>query len=262
MGRSGTPMPDGVFKFSMLRNDLNVKIENVTVGPTLALGSWVAFKNEGNTSMLMGDLVLTLDEVNPVMKMLQQRGIEQTALHNHLLGESPRVMYMHISGKGDPIAMASAIHDALALTKTPVNASISAQPMNNSLDTAMLNATIGAKGKYSGGVYQFGISRNEKITDAGMEVPSSMGVATGINFQPLGNGTAAIAGDFVLTTDEVNPVIKTLRDNNINVTAIHNHMIYEEPRLFFLHFWSTGDQSKLASGLKEALNETNSSLSR
>jgi hypothetical protein len=262
MGRSGTLTPDGVYKFSMPRSDLNVKIGNDTIAPTLALGSWVAFKNEGNTSMLMGDLVLTLDEVNPVMQMLQQRDIEQTALHNHLLGESPRVMYMHISGHGDPISMARAVHDALALTKTPANASISTQPINNSLDTAMLNATIGAKGKYSGGVYQFGIPRNEKITDAGMEVPSSMGVATGINFQPLGNGTAAIAGDFVLTGDEVNPVIKALRNSNINVTAIHNHMIYEEPRLFFLHFWSTGDQSKLASGLKEALNETNSSLPR
>jgi hypothetical protein len=259
MGRSGTLMPGDVFKFSMPRSDLNVKIENVTVNPALALGSWVAFKNEGNTSMLMGDLVLTLDEVNPVMQMLQQRGIEQTALHNHLLSESPRVMYMHISGRGDPVLMARVINDSLALTKTPINASISAQPMNNSnIDTDMLNETIGAKGKYNGGVYQFGIPRNETIMDVGMEVPPSMGVATGINFQPLGNGTAAIAGDFVLTGAEVNPVIKALRNNNINVTAIHNHMIYEEPRLFFLHFWSTGDQNKLASGLKEALNKTNS----
>lgn len=262
MGRAGTTMPDGVLKFSMPRSDLSVKIGNVTVDPTLALGSWVAIKNEGNTSMLMGDLVLTLDEVTPVMQLLQQRGIEQTALHNHLLGESPRIMYMHISGHGDPVFMATAIHDALALTKTPAKASMSAQSMNSNLDTDMLNETIGAKGKYSGGVYQFGIPRKEKITDAGMEVPPSMGVAIGMNFQPIGNGNAAIAGDFVLTADEVNPVIKTLGDNNIKVTAIHNHMIYEKPRLFFLHFWATGDQSKLASGLKEALNKTNSSLSR
>lgn len=260
MGRSGTLMPGDVFKFSMPRSDLNVKVENVTVNPALALGSWVAFKNEGNTSMLMGDLVLTLDEVNPVMQMLQQKSIEQTALHNHLLGESPRVMYMHISGHGDSVSMARTINESLALTKTPINASISVQSMNNSnLDTNMLNETIGAKGKYSGGVYQLGIPRNETITDAGMEVPPSMGVATGINFQPLGNGNVAIAGDFVLTADEVNPVIKTMGDNKISVTAVHNHMIYEEPRLFFLHFWATGDQNKLASGLKEALDETNSS---
>ncbi len=260
MGRPGTLMSGDVFKFSMPRSDLNVKIENVTVDPALALGSWVAFKNEGNTSMLMGDLVLKLDEVNPVMQMLQQRGIEQTALHNHLLGESPRVVYMHISGHGDPVFMARAINESLALTKTPINAPISAQSMNSSsLDTDMLNKTIGAKGKYNGGVYQFGIPRNETITDTGMEVPPSMGVATGINFQPLGNGNVAIAGDFVLTADEVNPVIKTMGDNNISVTAVHNHMIYEEPRLFFLHFWAMGDQNKLASGLKEALDKTNSS---
>lgn len=259
MGRSGAQTPDGVFKFSMPRSDLNVKIGNVTVEPTLALGSWVAFKNEGDTSMMMGDLVLTLNEVTPVMELLQQRGIEQTALHNHLMSEYPRIMYMHISGRGDPVLMATAIHDALALTKTPAKASMPAQSMNNSLDTALLNETIGAKGKYSGGVYQFAIPRNEIITDADMEVPSSMGVATGINFQSLGNGNAAIAGDFVLTADEVNPVIKTLGENSIKVTAVHNHMIYEKPRLFFLHFWATGDQAKLASGLKEALNKTNSS---
>ncbi len=260
MGRSGTLMPGDVFKFSMPRSDLNVKIENVTVNPALVLGSWVAIKNEGNTSMLMGDLVLTMDEVNPVMQNLQKSGIEQTALHNHLLWESPRVMYMHISGHGDPVFMAKAINETLALTKTPVNASISAKSMNNSkLDTDMLNKTIGAKGKYNGGVYQFAIPRKETITDAGMEVPPAMGVATGINFQPLGNGNVAIAGDFVLTANEVNPVIKTMGDNNIRVTAVHNHMIHEEPRLFFLHFWATGDQNKLASGLKEALNKTNSS---
>jgi hypothetical protein len=255
-------MPGDVFKFSMPRSDLNVKIENVTVYPALVLGSWVAFKNEGNASMLMGDLVLTMDEVNPVMQMLQKKGIEQTALHNHLLWESPRVMYMHIGGHGDPVTMAKTINEALALTKTPVNASMSAKPMNNSkLDTDMLNKTIGAKGKYNGGVYQFGIPRKETITDAGMEVPPSMGLATGINFQPLDDGNVAIAGDFVLTADEENPVINAMGNNNISVTAVHNHMIHEEPRLFFLHFWATGDQSKLANGLKEALNQTNSSLS-
>ncbi len=253
-------MPGDVFKFSMLRSDMNVQIENVTVDPALVLGSWVAIKKEGNTSMLMGDLVLTMDEVNPVMQNLQKRGIEQTALHNHLLWESPRVMYMHISGHGDPVFMAKAINETLALTKTPVNTSISAKPMNNSkLDTDMLNKTIGAKGKYSGNVYQFGIPRKETITDAGMKVPTSMGLATGINFQPLDNGNVAIAGDFVLTADEVNPVIKAMGNNNISVTAVHNHMIHEEPRLFFLHFWATGDQNKLASGLKEALNKTNRS---
>jgi len=263
MSRSGTLMPGDVFKFSMPRSDLNVKIENVTVDPELELESWVAFKKEGTTSMLMGELVLTLDEVNPVIQMLQQGGIEQTALHNQLLGESPRTMHMHIYGHGDPVFMAKAIKDSLALTKTPINTSRSAQSMNDrSLNTDILNKTIGAKGEYSGRVYQFLIPRKETITEGKMEMPPYMDVATEINFQPIGNDNVSIAGEFVLTSNEVNPVIKIMTDNNISVTAIHNHMLYEEPRLFFLHFWATGDESKLANGLKEALNKTNSSQLR
>jgi hypothetical protein len=208
--------------------------------------------------MVMGDLVLTVDETNAVMQKLQEGDIEQTALHNHLLGESPRVMYMHIAGHGDPVRLAGTLHDALALTKTPMAVPPAAQPGNGSLDTGMLDATIGAKGKFNGGVYQFSIPRVDKITDEGMEVPPSMGVAMPLNFQPLGRSQAAITGDFVLTGNEVNPVIRALKDNGINVTAIHNHMINEEPRLFFLHFWATGDQDRLAAGLRAALDRTNS----
>jgi hypothetical protein len=202
-------------------------------------------------------LVLTEAEVSPVMEKLQQGGIEQTALHNHLLGESPRIMYMHIRGRGDPVMMAGALRDALALTGTPATAPAMPSPANSTMDTTMLDTTIGAKGKYNGGVYQFSIQRADKITDEGMEVPPSMGVAMPLNFQPLGNGEAAITGDFVLTGNEVNPVIRALKDNGINVTAIHNHMINEEPRLFFLHFWATDDPGKLATGLRAALDETN-----
>lgn len=261
IGRSGTLQPDGVFKISMPRSDLNVTIGNVTVAPVLALGSWIAFKDMGNGSMMMGDLVLTVDEVNVVMQKLQQGGIEQTALHNHLLGETPRIMYMHIAGHGDPVVMAGVVHDALALTGTPLKVPAAAKPTNDSLDTYMLDTIIGVKGKYSGNVYQLGVPRAEKISDEGMEVPMSMGLATSINFQPLGDGKAAIAGDFVLTGNEVNPVIRALKENDINVTAVHNHMINEEPRLFFLHFWATDDTCKLANGLKAALDKTNSSRS-
>ncbi len=250
--------PDGVFKFSMPRSDLNVTIGNVSVAPALALGSWVAFKNSGNESVAMGDLVLTEGEANVVMQKLQQGGIDQTALHNHLLGESPKVIYMHISGHGDPVVMAATIHDALALTGTPTKAPATAQPGNDSLNTSMLDAATGVKGKFSGNVYQLGVPRTEIITDEGMEVPPSMGVATSINFQPLGNGKAATSGDFVLTGDEVNPVIRALKENGINVTAVHSHMIGEKPRLFFLHFWATDDQHRLANGLKAALDKTNS----
>ncbi len=259
LGRTGTLLPDGVFKVSMPRSDLNVTVGDVHVAPALALGSWVAFKDTGNGSMVMGDLVLAEGEVSPVMEKLQQGGVEQTALHNHLLGETPRVLYMHIAGHGDPVRLAGAIHDALALTGTPANVSAAAPPANGSLDTALLDETIGAKGKYNGGVYQFSIPRADRITDEGMEVPPSMGVAMPLNFQPLGHSQAAITGDFVLTGDEVNPVIRALKDNNISVTAIHNHMIGEEPRLFFLHFWATGDQDRLAAGLRAALDKTNRS---
>lgn len=257
MGRTGALQPGDVHKYSMPRSDLTVRIGNVTVAPALALGSWVAFKDMGNGSMAMGDLVLTEDEVNPVMQRLQQGGIEQTALHNHLLDESPRVMYLHIAGQGDPVSMASTIHDALALTRTPVTVSKAAQTTNASLDTVMLDSIIGATGKYSGDVYQYSIPRAEKITDSGMEIPPSMGVAMPLNFQPLGNGKAAVTGDFVLTGNEVNPVIRALKANGINVTAVHSHMITEEPRLFFLHFWAADDQGKLATGLRAALNQTN-----
>jgi hypothetical protein len=167
-------------------------------------------------------------------------------------------MYMHIAGHGDPVRLAGTLHDALALTKTPMAVPPAAQPGNGSLDTGMLDATIGAKGKFNGGVYQFSIPRVDKITDEGMEVPPSMGVAMPLNFQPLGRSQAAITCDFVLTGNEVNPVIRALKDNGINVTAIHNHMINEEPRLFFLHFWATGDQDRLAAGLRAALDRTNS----
>jgi hypothetical protein len=250
-------MPGDVYKFSMPRSDLKVTIGNVRVMPALALGSWAAFKNTSSGSMVMGDLVLTEAEVGPVMQKLQAGGIEQTGLHNHLLGESPRVMYMHIAGHGDPVKMASTIHDALSLTGTPSGAPAVSPPADSSLDTAILDSTIGAKGKYNGGVYQFNIPRAEKITDIGMEIPPTMGVAMPLNFQPLGNGKAAITGDFVLTGNEVNPVIRALKNNGINVTAVHNHMLTEEPRLFFLHFWAVDDSGMLARGLRAALDETN-----
>lgn len=257
MGRHGTLQGD-VLKFSMPRSDLNVTIGNTQVAPSLALGSWVAFKNADRESMVMGDLVLTEDEVSPVMKKLEQNGIEITALHNHLLGEAPRVMYLHIAGRGEPATMAKAIHDALTLTGTPTSTKAGTTPQDMGLNTTQLDRIIGYKGKASGNVYQYSLPRAEKITDNGMEIPPSMGVATGINFQPTGNGKASIAGDFVLTGNEVNPVIRALTNNGIEVTAVHSHMINEEPRLFFMHFWAVDDPNKLARGLRAAINETHS----
>ena len=258
MGRSGQPQPDGTLKFGMPRKDLNVTLDGTQIKPGLALGAWADFKGSGSNSMVMGDLVLTEDEVEPVMLKLQQSGIQITALHNHLLGESPHVMYMHIEGHGEAAKLAASLHDALALTKTPAATPTSATPAAIDLDTAQIDSAMGRKGKNNGGIYQFGIPRAEKITDDGMEVPPSMGVATGINFQPTGNGNAAITGDFVLLGSEVNPVMQALRENGILVTAVHSHMLMENPRLYFMHFWANANAVQLAKGLRAALDKTNS----
>lgn len=256
LGRKGAPQPGDVVKFSFPRGDMSVTVSGVAVKPALALGSWVAFGGkEGGKSMIMGDLVLAESEVGPVMRKLQDGGVEQTALHNHLQFESPRVMYMHISGRGDPVKIASVIHDALALTKTPMTApapSNDAAPVD--LDTAMIARTLGATGKMSGGVYQVSVRRLDKIMEHETEVPPSMGVATAINFQPTGAGKAAVTGDFVMTGDEVNPVIRALTSHNIAVTAIHSHMLDETPKLFFMHFWANEDASTLAAGFRAALD--------
>jgi hypothetical protein len=259
MGKSGAIQAGDVFKFSFPRSDLNVTARGVQIKPALALGSWVAFKKMGDQAMVMGDLVLTEDEVSPVMMKLQQERIEQTALHNHVLNESPRVMYMHISAHGDAEKIARSIRVALALTKTPLGAPSSPPPSQDlGIDTKQLDQIIGHGGKANGGVYQFGVPRAEKIMEAGFEIPPSMGVATAINFQPTGGGKAAITGDFVMIASEVNPVIRALRENGIEVTALHSHMLGEEPRLFFMHFWANDDALKLARGLRAALDKTNS----
>ena len=259
LGRKGSLQPADVYKFSMPRSDLKVTVAGTPIKPGLALGSWLAFKRMGNDAVVMGDLVLAESEVEPVMAKLQQEGIEQTAVHNHLLNESPRVMYMHVAGHGDAVKLASALKDALALTKTPAAAPAPpAEQPKLDFDTAQVDQALGHKGKNNNGIYQFSVPRVERINDMGTEIPPSMGTATAINFQPMGGGKAAITGDFVLLGKEVNAVIKALRDNGIEVTAVHSHMLTEEPRLFFLHFWANDDAMKLAKGLKAALDKTNS----
>ena len=257
LGRTGKVQSDGSLKFGMPRKDLKVTVDGVSIKAGLALGSWAAFSASGDNAMVMGDLVLTEDEVGPVMAKLQQGGIEITALHNHVLHESPRVMYMHIGGHGNATKLAQAIHDAVALTGTPAE-SPAAATQKIDLDTDKIDEAMGRKGKDNGGIYQFGVPRAETIRDHGMEIPASMGISTGINFQPTGSGRAAITGDFVLLGSEVNPVIEALHENGIQVTAVHSHMLTEEPRLFFMHFWANDDAVKLARGLHAALDKTNS----
>ncbi len=348
LGKSGTEMPGGIYRVGLPRTDLHVTLDGVQIKPTLALGSWLAFQPMGNEAMVMGDLVLTEAEVNPVMQKLAENGIEITALHNHLLRAQPSTLYMHVLGHGDPAKLAAALHDGLALSKTPLGittastssqppaaaggqpaqpttvsgssqaplagseqparataassssqaplagseqparngtaptssqapaagserpalaatasdnsqapAAGSEQPARLAIDTAMIDRVLGAKGNAVGGVYQVSVPRAETIHDGGMEVPVAMGSAEAINFQPTGGGKAAITGDFVLTAQEVNPVLRALREHGIEVTAVHNHMLDDQPRLFFMHFWANDDAQKLATGLRAALDKVN-----
>jgi hypothetical protein len=253
-----------VRRYGFPRSDLTVTLDGVTIKPALALGGWVAFKPMDGGAMVMGDLVLLETEVNPVMLKMIEGGLEITAVHNHLLRASPATFYMHVGGHGDPAKMAAVIHDALAVSKSPLSIpAAAAAPPAVDLDTAQLDQIMGAKGQANGGVYQFNVPRRDAVTMDGMAMtpPAPLGAAIGINFQPTGAGKAAITGDFVLTKDEVNPVIRALRANGIDVTAVHSHMLDEQPRLFFLHFWAVDDAMKLAKGLREALDKTASERS-
>jgi hypothetical protein len=264
LGRPGAIQPGDVMKYSFPRSDLQVTVAGVALRPALALGSWVAFKRvAGGHTMAMGDLVLGESEVGPVMRALQQGGVEQTALHNHVLHESPRVMYMHIAAHGDGAKIAQAIRAALGQTATPLaTPAAPAAAAAIDLDTAAVARALGAGGKVSGGVYQVSVPRRETIRERGNEVPPSMGVATAINFQPTGAGKAAITGDFVMRASEVNDVIRALQAGGIEVSALHSHMLTEEPRLFFMHFWANDDAVRLAGSLHEALAHTSSRLAR
>jgi biotin operon repressor len=279
LGKPGTAMPGNVYRVGLPRTDLKVTLDGVQLKPSFALGSWLAFqKVGGNDVMVMGDLVLTEDEVNRVMKRLIENGVEITAIHNHLLRASPSTLYMHVSGHGDPQKLATTLREALGASRTPfggatsggtppggqgpasagegpvpVQATTPDQALD--LDTGAIDKAIGRKGKVNGGVYAVSVPRSETPKDHGMVVPEAMGSSIAINFQPTGGGKAAVTGDFVLTADEVNPVIRALRANGIEVTALHNHMLDDEPRLFFMHFWANDDAAKLAKGLREALDQ-------
>jgi hypothetical protein len=259
LGRVGTVQPDGVYKVSIPRRDLKVTADGVEITPGLALGGWLAFESlPDKQALVMGDLVLTEDEVAPVMKKLSDGGLEITALHNHLQHETPVVMYMHVHGHGDAQKLASALRDALALSGAPAGTPGASTPPELGFDTKAVDAALHATGKNNGGVYQVAIPRAEAIIENGRAIPNSLGISTVINLQPLGAGKAATTGDFVLLASEVNPVLRTLHANGIAVTALHSHMLNESPRLFFMHFWGKGDAVTLARGLGKALELTNS----
>lgn len=258
-GFDGSALPGGVIRFNMPRADLHVTVGGVEVKPGLALGGWAAFAPVGKgNAMIMGDLVLTADEVAPTTNALMDGGVEVTAIHNHLLGESPQILYLHMGGHGDPVKMAQAVVKAVGLTKTPMPpAAGSKSDADLGFDQAAVERAMGVKGNVSGGVLHFGPPRAEKVSEGGMATPPSMGMGTSINFQPTGNGKAAIAGDFALAGKEVEPVLDVLRKGGIVVTALHSHAIDDVPRLFYMHFWANDDAVKLAQVLGAALAKTN-----
>ncbi len=258
IGKKGSDQPGAVRKYSFPRSDLNITVDGVPIKPALALGSWVAFEPAGSGVMLMGDLVLTESELSPVMARLIAEDFAITAVHNHLLRTSMPVYYMHVGGHGDPVKLAQTLHAALALSATPL-AAIAPAPAAAALelDTAALDKILGYKGTANGGVYQFSVPRAEAITENGMAIPPAMGTAIPLNFEPTGGGKSAITGDFVLLGSEVNPVLRSLRQHGIEVTALHSHMIDDSPHLFFMHFWAHDDAVKLAQGLRAALDLIN-----
>ena len=263
LGRSGTMQDGDVYRYSMPRGDMRVTAAGVAIRPAFALGSWIAFKAHGEGAVATGDLVLKAEEMGPVIARLQQSGIDQTAIHHHIVQETPRVLYVHLHGHGDPVTIATAVREALALTSTPPPSPPAPPPTEPfGIDTAAIATALGRGGRINGGVLQVSVPRAETIRSGGMVVPPTMGLATAINFQPTGNGRAAITGDYVLLGSEVNPVIRTLVENGITVTSLHSHMLDEEPRLFFMHFWANADAVALARGLRAALDRTNSARSR
>ncbi len=261
LGKSGQIQSGGVFRIAMPRTDLKVKVQNVDVKAGFALGSYATFKRMGKDAMMMGDLVLLDEEVQDVMRGLLDQGIAVTALHNHLIEMSPHTMYMHYSGHGDAVRLATSLRAALASSKTPLGEVAPPAPAAGGgpeIDQQKVEAALGRTGRVNNGILQVSVARAEKITENGMELLPAMGVNTALNFQPTGEGKAAITGDFVLIGREVNPVAKALREHGIQVTAIHNHALGDNPRLFYMHFWANDDAVKLAQGLQAALALTNS----
>jgi len=253
-GKKGT-VTGNVYKITYPRSDLKVKVGDFSVAPGLALGTWVGIINMGNHSMMMGDLVLLDSEVPKVINKLMEENLEVTAIHNHLINETPAVKYVHYHGEGNATDLAQKIKAVLQVTATPLTPP--AQNQMQAPDWSKVTAVLGTTGKQNGMVLSYTFPRNEKTMESGMEMPPSMGMATAINFQMEGN-RAAITGDFVLLADEVTPVVKALTENGIMPTAIHSHMLHDEPRLFMMHFWAVDEPEKLAKGLKAALDKTNS----
>jgi hypothetical protein len=259
IGRPGATLAGDVYRIGFPRTDLTVTVGAVKVLPGLALGSWAAFKAVGTGAVVHGDLVLLDPELNPVISALQTHDFQITAVHNHLLNETPAIVYVHYWAEGSTTELAQGLKDALGQSKTPI--AVSTAPAAGvatdveELPAEKIQQAIGLRGTVTNGVLGLTQPRPEVIQMMGVTLPPSMGMATAINFQTAGPGRVAATGDFVMIADEVNKVARALRDHDIEITALHNHMLHGSPELYFMHFWAEGDATRIATGLKTALGE-------
>jgi biotin operon repressor len=255
LGRQGQ-VQGSVYRVGFPRTDLSVSVHGIAIKPGLALGSWAAFMRAGSQAVIHGDLVLTEAEINPVISKLQDGGLQITALHNHLIEETPHVMYLHYWGQGAEAALARTLRSALETTKTPLAAPAAAPATAAApgFDVDTIQKTLGKTGTVTGGVLGLSWPRPEKITMMGIDLPPQMGMATSINFQAAGSGKVAATGDFVMIDTEVNPVAKALRSHGIAIAALHNHMLHGTPTLYFMHFWAEDSAANVAAGLKAAVD--------
>ena len=264
VGRKGDVLAGDVHRYGFARSDLKVTLDGVALKPGFALGSYAAFVATSKDVTVMGDLVLLETEVSPVMAKLQAEGLEVSAVHNHLLREQPKVMYMHYVGHStDAVALARSLHSALAASATPLAAPAAPAPTTAAdlgFDPLAVDKILGRTGTTGGGLQKYSVARAEPLTMAGtdLHLTPALGVGTVINFEPLGGGKAGITGDFALAGAEVAPVAKTLREKGIEVTAIHTHMTDDDPHLYYMHFFASGDATTLAQGLRAALDQTHS----
>ena len=245
----------GVFKVAVPRTDLAVTVGGVKLTPPSGLTSWAAFQSSGSMAMVMGDLVLTEDQVNPVMSVALDNGLDVTALHNHFLGETPRVMFMHVGGHGDLDALAGAVGKVFARIREPgvPLPAADVDPAATQLDTDAIATALGHRGDLAGGVYKVTIGRTARMH--GQMVGSTMGVNTWAAFSGS-NERAVVDGDFAMLESELQPVLKALRRSGILIVAIHQHMTGEQPPILFLHYWGVGPAVELARGLRAALDQT------
>jgi hypothetical protein len=255
---------NGEYKITVPQNDLNIEVDGFKIIAAMGLGTWVAFTPTKDGAMIMGDIVLTETDLKPVQQEVIRQGLTITAIHNHFVRNHPNVIYMHIGGSGKTEMMAQKAKAVLDKVKEvrggdPSKGTASSEPVTNTLDTKKLDDILGYKAEMSKGVYKYTIGRPDvKLKEHGTTVTTFLGFNTWAAFQGTPDH-AAVAGDFTMLEDEVAPVIKTLIENGIEVVAVHNHMVHEQPRIFFLHYWGVGNAEQLAKGLKAALDQTGKS---